>query len=95
MAATEYAANVFINCPFDAAYKSLFEAITFAILACGNRPRCTLEIDDGSEVRIDKVFRIIAECQYGVHDISRTEVTAASGLPRFNMPLELGIFLAA
>jgi hypothetical protein len=30
-----------------------------------------------------------------VHDISRTEVTSASGLPRFNMPLELGMFLAA
>jgi hypothetical protein len=46
-------------------------------------------------VRIDKIFKIIAECKYGIHDISRTEVTSASGLPRFNMPLELGIFLAA
>src|SRR6266404_5890838 len=33
--------------------------------------------------------------QYGIHDISRTEITSASGLPRFNMPLELGMFLAA
>src|SRR5439155_19110275 len=40
-------------------------------------------------------FKIIAECKYGVHDISRTEVTSTSGLPRFNMPLELGMFLAA
>src|SRR5262249_5963635 len=30
-------------------------------------------------------------CKYGIHDISRTEVTSASGLPRFNMPLELGV----
>src|SRR5206468_389302 len=54
-----------------------------------------LEIDDASEVRIDKVFKIIGECKFGIHDISRTEVSAASNLPRFNMPLELGRFLAA
>ena len=86
---------MFINCPFDAQYKPLFEAIMFAVLDCGLRPRCALEIDDASEVRIDKVFKIIAECKCGVHDISRTGVTAGSGLPRFNMPLELGMFLAA
>ncbi len=95
MARNEYAQGVFINCPFDAEYKPLFEAIVFAVLACGFRPRCALEIDDSSQVRIDKIFKIIAECQYGIHDISRTEVTSASGLPRFNMPLELGMFLAA
>ena len=91
----KYDKRVFINCPFDAQYKPLFEAIVFAVLDCGLWPRCALEIDDASEVRIDRVFKIIAECKYGVHDISRTEVTSASGLPRFNMPLELGMFLAA
>jgi hypothetical protein len=95
MAQNKYATAVFLNCPFDAQYKPLFEAIVFAILDCGFQPRCALEIDDGSEVRIDKIIKIIAECKYGVHDISRTEVTSASGLPRFNMPLELGMFLAA
>jgi hypothetical protein len=34
------------------------------------------------------------ECQYGIHDLSRTELDAINRLPRFNMPLELGIFLA-
>jgi len=95
MVQSKYDRRVFINCPFDAQYKPLFEAIVFAIHDCGFRPRCALEIDDASEVRIDKVFKIIAECKYEVHDISRTEVTSASGLPRFNMPLELGMFLAA
>jgi hypothetical protein len=90
-----YRERAFINCPFDEQYKPLFEAIVFATSACGVKPRCALEIDDGSEVRIDKIFKIIAECKYGIHDISRTEVTSASGLPRFNMPLELGMFLAA
>jgi hypothetical protein len=93
MARNDYAQRAFINCPFDSEYKPLFEAIAFAVLACGIRPRCALEIDDSSEVRIDKIFKIIAECKYGIHDISRTEVTSASGLPRFNMPLELGNFV--
>ncbi len=91
----EYGSAVFINCPFDAQYKPIFEGVVFAVMDCGYWPRCALELDDSSEVRIDKIFKIIADCKYGVHDISRTEVTSASGLPRFNMPLELGIFLAA
>src|SRR5438105_5993198 len=95
MARNYYDKSVFINCPFDPQYQPLFEAILFAVLDCDLRPRCALEIADASEVRIDKIFKIIADCKYGIHDISRTEVTAASGLPRFNMPLELGIFLAA
>jgi len=95
MMENRYDRRVFINCPFDAQYKPLFEATVFAVRDCGLRPRCALEIDDASEVRIDKIFKIIAECRYGIHDISRTEVTSASGLPRFNMPLELGMFLAA
>lgn len=95
MAQNSYSRSVFINCPFDAQYKPLFEAIVFAVLDCGHLPRCALEIDDASEVRIDKIFKIIANCKFGVHDISRTEATSGTGLPRFNMPLELGMFLAA
>ncbi len=78
MARNESATSVFINCPFDAQYRPLFEAIVFAVFACGFRPRCALEIDDASQVRIDKIFKIIAECKYGVHDISRTEGTPPS-----------------
>ena len=91
----DYSFNVFINCPFDDAYKPLFESLVFAITHCGFRPRCALEIDDGSQVRVDKIFRIIEECRFGLHDLSRAELDTSSGLPRFNMPLELGMFLAA
>jgi hypothetical protein len=44
---------------------------------------------------LDKICRIIRECPYSVHDISRTELDAGSGLPRFNMPFELGLVLGA
>jgi hypothetical protein len=92
MTATE---GVFINCPFDAEYQPLFRALTFAVQDCGFVARSALERDDGSEVRIEKIRRIIGESAFGVHDISRTEADAGSGLPRFNMPLEPGIFLGA
>lgn len=95
MKSIHYNDNVFINCPFDAKYKSLFDAMVFAIHDCGFIPRCALEEEDASEVRIDKIYSIIADCRYGIHDISRTELDESSGLPRFNMPLELGVFLGS
>jgi hypothetical protein len=91
----ELAQSVFINCPFDAEYQPLFRAAIFAVRDCGFLPRSALERDDGAEVRIEKLRRIIAESAFGVHDISRTEADAGTALPRFNMPLELGIFLGA
>src|SRR5260370_39879919 len=89
-------ASVFINCPFDKQYQPLFEAIVFCVSACGFLPRCTLELTDASEVRIENIYRLIAQCTHGIHDISRTEVDDQPyQLPRFNMQLELGIFLGA
>ena len=73
----------------------MFDAIVFTIHDCGFIPRCALEEEDASQVRIDKIYSIIADCRYGIHDISRTELDEGSGLPRFNMPLELGVFLGA
>ena len=95
MQSAHYNDNVFINCPFDSAYKPLFDAIVFAVHDCGFVARCALEEGDASQVRIDKIYNIIEDCRYGIHDISRTELDETSGLPRFNMPLELGIFLGA
>ena len=90
-----YSDNVFLNCPFDSDYKQLFDAMVFAVHDCGFIARCALEEEDASQVRIDKIYNIIADCRYGIHDISRTELDEASDLPRFNMPLELGVFLGA
>lgn len=95
MPAANYDFNVFINCPFDDSYRSMFQAIVFAVHDCGYIARCALEVSDASEVRIEKITKIIASCRFGIHDISRTELDPATDLPRFNMPLELGIFLGA
>jgi hypothetical protein len=86
--------NVFVNCPFDDGYKTQFRTIAFTVLHCGCIPRCALEIVDSAQTRISKIQAIIADCRLGVHDISRTELNK-NGLPRFNMPFELGLFLGA
>jgi hypothetical protein len=87
--------DVFINCPFDPEYRDFFEGLIFTIFACGFRPRSAKELDDSGELRLNKLYSLIRQCRYGIHDISRTDLDATNQLPRFNMPLELGIFLGA
>ncbi len=93
--APDFEESVFINCPFDKAYLRSFHATVFTVHDCGYIARCSLEINDASQIRVTKILRLIAGCRLGIHDISRTEVDKTSKLPRFNMPLELGMFLAA
>jgi len=90
-----YSRNVFINCPFSPDYKPMFSAILFAVYACGFRPRCAREIADSGEIRLGKIEGIIRQSKFGVHDISYMHLDPATKLPRFNMPFELGLFLAA
>jgi len=95
VAAKLSADDVFINCPFDTEFAPTFRALVFTIFACGFRPRSARELDDGGQTRIDKLYALIEACRYGIHDLSRTELDDDNNLPRFNMPLELGIFLGA
>ena len=85
---------VFINCPFDAEYQPNLEAIVFAIYRCGFYPLSALNEDNALDNRLTKILNLIERCRYGIHDISRTELNT-HGLPRFNMPFELGIFYGA
>jgi hypothetical protein len=94
MQEAKYSDKVFINCPFDDPYQPMLYAAVFAIYRCGFLPVIALSDDNATELRLDKIYRAIASCKYGFHDISRTE-SNAKGLPRFNMPLEFGIFLGA
>ncbi len=90
-----YEDSVFLNCPFDPAYQPLFQALIFAVHDCGYVARCALEVEDSGQVRIQKIEQIIADCRLAIHDISRTAPDPESQLPRFNMPLERGLFLGA
>jgi hypothetical protein len=90
-----YDTNVFINCPFDKDYEPVLFAIVFTVIECGFTARCALEAEDTGPTRIDKIYSLIEDSRFGVHDISRVEHDASHDLPRFNMPFELGIFLGA
>lgn len=90
----DFKLNVFINCPFDDQYRPVFDAIVFTIQLTGFRPRSALEASNAATNRLQKIMTIIGQCKYGIHDLSRTELNSG-GLPRFNMPLELGIDLGA
>ncbi len=66
----------------------------FAITFCGYRVRCALEDDDGANLRLDKLCALIEDSDYTIHDLSRTQL-GDGGLPRFNMPFELGLMMGA
>jgi hypothetical protein len=83
--------SVFINCPFDSEYWSIFEAIVFCILDCGFVPRCALEEADSGAFRLSNIQEIIRASKYTIHDLSRVELSGDTRLPRFNMPFELGL----
>jgi len=87
--------NVFINCPYDDKYSPIMEAIVFAIIDCGFYPRCALETNDATQTRFEKLCDLIQASALGIHDISRFGIDTRTGVPRFNMLFELGLYLGA
>ena len=85
--------TIFVNCPFDDEYRPIFDAVVFAIVTCGFKVASALQVADSGELRLEKLYRLISGATHSVHDISRVEIDGGSGLPRFNMPIELGIAL--
>lgn len=88
-----FKSNVFVNCPFDKAYRPLLQALLFTAIDCGLEPRIASERSDSGEVRLDKIKSLIRESAYSIHDISRMEPLTSGELPRFNMPFEVGLDL--
>jgi hypothetical protein len=86
--------SVFINCPFDAEFAPLFDAILFATVCCGFLPRSALESEIVSDSRMERITAAIFNSKYSIHDLSRCTGEGSEGLARFNMPLELGIAVA-
>lgn len=86
--------SVFINCPYDAAYAPLFDALILATACCGFKPRSALETGTVAEPRMERIVRTLFESRYSIHDLSRSKGEGEEGFARFNMPLELGIAMA-
>ncbi len=85
--------SVFINCPFDSDYRPIVEAIIFTLQICRLEPRRADESFNTAHYRIEKILDIIGSCRYGIHDISRVQLSEGA-YPRFNMPFEFGLDLA-
>lgn len=95
MPGIRYEDSVFLNVPFDPRYEPLLRALIFTIHDCGLVARCARELDDGGRLRLERICSLMSESMFGIHDISRTGLDRSHRLPRFNMPLELGLFMGA
>ena len=83
--------NVFVNCPLDAEYEHILQAILFCLVQFGLNPRIAAERSDAGEARIDKILRLIESSRYSIHDLSRCQAREKGEHYRLNMPFELGI----
>jgi hypothetical protein len=79
--------------PFDRLYAKLFDALVYTVHDCGCIARCAKESDDGSQVRLEKLYGIIEESRFGIHDLSRVTLDSENRLPRFNIPARVGNLL--
>ena len=82
--------NVFINCPFDKAFKKFLEPLLFTVLYCDFTPQISQTNDSGS-TRLDNILKLIRKSRYSIHDLSRMVSSTPGEYARFNMPFELGI----
>jgi hypothetical protein len=83
--------QVFLNVPFDEAYAPLYVTMIASLTALGMTPRSVLEVPPHDHARLTRLMTIVRSCGASIHDLSRVEVP--KGVPRFNMPFELGLTL--
>lgn len=86
--------SVFVNCPFDARYETLLDAIVLACMCSGIVPWMAGSSGSVSVPRVERILEGLSHCRYSIHDLSRFEGEGPANLSRFNMPLELGIAMA-
>lgn len=92
--AAAYNRGVFINCPYNPAYRPVLRAIVFAVFACNLEPRCALQASNSGTIRVEKIVDLIRGARWGIHDLSDMR-TDSNEAPHFNMPLEYGVFFGA
>ncbi len=87
--------TVFLNIPYDNGFRRLYLAYISGLIHLGLKPRATIEIPGGRN-RLDKIIDLIRSCRYSIHDLSRVQLDRTRPVtPRFNMPFELGLAVAA
>jgi hypothetical protein len=81
--------SVFLNIPYDDAFENLYLAYIVELTQLGLRINATLAIPN--QGRLKTIMDLIEQSNFSIHDLSRIELS--SGIPRFNMPVELGLAL--
>ncbi len=81
--------SVFLNIPYDSQFEDLYLAYIVGLTQLGLKINATLAVPN--QGRLDRIVELIEESDFSIHDLSRIETS--SGIPRFNMPLELGLAL--
>jgi hypothetical protein len=81
--------SVFLNIPYDDQFEELYLAYIVGLTQLGLKINATLAVPN--QGRLDRIIKLIEESDVSIHDLSRIELS--DGIPRFNMPLELGLAL--
>lgn len=81
--------SVFLNIPYDVPFEDLYLAYIVGLTQLGLEVNATLAVPH--QGRLETIIQLIEESDFSIHDLSRIELT--KGIPRFNMPVELGLAL--
>jgi hypothetical protein len=81
--------SVFLNIPYDDDFEDLYLAYTVGLTELGLKLNATLAVPN--QGRLETIIDLIEKSDFSIHDLSRIELS--DGIPRFNMPLELGLAL--
>ena len=89
MASRKRIESVFLNIPYDKEFEDLYVAYIVGLTQLGLHVKAALAVPN--QGRLETIIRLIEESDSSIHDLSRDELS--KGIPRFNMPLELGLAL--
>lgn len=81
--------SVFLNIPYDRKFEDLYLAYIVGLTQLGLRVNAAVGVPN--QGRLETIIGLIEESNFSIHDLSRIELS--KGIPRFNMPLELGLAL--
>jgi len=95
VAAASSAPQAFINIPYAPTYRSVYLAFIAGLAGYGLVPTAAVH-DPSSRFQLDRIVDLIAAADYSFHDLSLMGLDRVKPrTPRFNMPFELGIAVAA
>lgn len=81
--------SVFLNIPYDKGFEELYLAYIVGLTQLGLRVNATIAVPN--QGRLETIIGLIGESNFSIHDLSR--IQPSKGIPRFNMPVELGLAL--